>query len=53
MQGDNYVKTCKFICLSCEYFYDKLKMIYVFLEARKTMISSQNKQFLMPSHEDG
>ena len=28
-------------------------MIYLFLEAQKTMICSRNKQFLMPSHEDG
>ena len=49
----NYVKTCKFRWLNSEYFYDELKMIYLFLEAHKTMICSGNKQFLMPSHEDG
>ena len=27
-------------------------MAYLFLEARKAMICSQNKQFLMPSHEE-
>ena len=27
-------------------------MIYLFLEAHKTIICSQNKQFLMSSHED-
>ena len=27
-------------------------MIYLFLEAHKTVICSRNKQFLMSSHED-
>ena len=50
MQGD---KLCKiFQWLNSEYFYDELKMIYLFLEAHKTMTCSRNKQFLMPSHED-
>ena len=49
----NYVKTCKFRWLNSEYFYDELKMIYLLIEAHKTMICSRNKQFLMPSHEDG
>ena len=48
----NYVKTCKFQWLNSEYFYDELKMIYLFLEAHETVICSRNKQFLMSSHED-
>ena len=38
----NYIKTSKFRYLNPEYFYDELKMIYLFLEAHKTMICSQN-----------
>ena len=52
IQGDILCKTCKFRWLNSEYFYDELKIIYLFLEAHKTMICSRNKQFLMPSHED-
>ena len=47
----NYVKVCKLWWLN--YFYDELKMIYLFLETHKTMICNRNKQVSMPSHEDG
>ena len=33
----DYVKTCKFRWLRSEYFSGELKMIYLFLEAHKTM----------------
>ena len=45
-------KTCKFRWLNSEYFYDELKMVYLFLEAHKTTICSWNKQFLIPFYED-
>ena len=35
-----------------EYFYEELKMIYLFLGALKTMICSRYQQYLMASHED-
>ena len=53
MQLGKLCKTFKFRWLNSEYFHDELKIIYLFLEANKTIICSRNKQFLKPSHEDG
>ena len=53
IKGDKLCKHLWILMAKSEYFYDELKMIYLFLEAHKTMICSRNKQFLMPTHEDG
>ena len=52
IQGDKLCKNLQFSMAKLWIFLWWIEMIYLFLEAHKTMICSRNKQFLMPSHED-
>ena len=53
IQGDKLCKNLQFSMAKLWIFLWWIEMIYLFLEAHKTMICSRNKQFLMRPHEDG